>query len=189
MQQSSVKKFCEIIRKRSKDHKQAMLLVSPIHSVAAAILRMELDSMVRVLYLLSITEIEERIRLIEQTLSNKKWTSITEKGKWKKISDKDMVDHAYKFRGWALLVYQLGCSFIHLTSYHDYPQSPLELMDESDKENILRYMRQYHGGPQADNPSFKEFASYFPNVLEKIADNLECYVRDLEKGEILEVIL
>jgi len=66
-----IKKFCEVLRKRSNDHRNAMNQMMFIPSIAASILRMELDSMVRVIYLLSIPEIDSRIRLIEQTFANK----------------------------------------------------------------------------------------------------------------------
>ena len=86
------------------------------------------------------------------------------------------------------LVYKFGCSFIHLTRFHDYAlDNPLNLLAKEDKGNILKYMRQYHGGPQDDNPSFEEFARYFPCVFEKISSNLECYIKSLEENKMSEI--
>ena len=96
-----IQKFCEILRKRSDDHKKAMNQIRFIPSVAASILRMELDSMVRVIYLLSLPEIDNRVRLIEQTFANKKWTQITINQKEKMVTDKDMVNRANDLHGWA----------------------------------------------------------------------------------------
>ncbi len=182
-QKEVIQKFCEILRKRSNDHKNAMHQISFIPSVAASILRMELDSMIRVIYLLSHRKIEDRIYLIDQTFAHKKWSQITKSGKEKKVTDKDMVDLASNLHGWAASVYKFGCSFIHLTEFHDYARNnPLDMIKKEDKSNILKHMRYYHGGPKSDNPSFEEFARYFPMVFNKISKNLECYIKDLERG-------
>jgi len=41
-------------------------------------------------------------------------------------------------------------------------------------------MHHYYGGPSDDNPDMKEPGTYLPQVFEKVAENLKCY---LERGE------
>jgi hypothetical protein len=69
-----IKKFCEILRKRSAEHSEAMNRVHDLPGIMASILRQELDSMVRAIYLLAITDIKERKRLVAQTFAGENWT-------------------------------------------------------------------------------------------------------------------
>jgi hypothetical protein len=126
---NNVKGFCEIIRQRSREHRLAIDRLKDLPGMVVSILRQELDSMVRVIFLLSIPDIEERNRLISQTIEGKKWTIETKKGKWREISDKEMVDLANQLQGWSKSVYKFGCAFIHLSNYHAYKDNnPLEYL-------------------------------------------------------------
>jgi hypothetical protein len=162
---------------------------SRLHNVlspAFSILRQELDSMVRVIYLLS-QDVPERERLIGQTLDGEKWKVLTTNGKWRNITDKEMVDLAQGLQGWTQSVYKFGCSFIHLSDFHNhFAVNPFLSLDPSEQQDILTHMRYYHGGPQTDTPSMEEIASYLLRVFEKIASNLDCYLRQLEQGELLD---
>jgi hypothetical protein len=185
----TTEKFIRIIRKRSQEHRAAMDRVTDLPLIIAAILRQELDSLIRVLYLLSIQSLEERERLISQTLAGEKWTIVTEKGTNREIKDREMVDAANKLHGWANLAYRFGCSFIHLSNFHNYSdQNPFEMLSETEKRDLLMYLRQYHNGPSKDHPSFDELKNYFPNVFKKIADNLECYLEHLENSDLGQVL-
>ncbi len=82
-----------------------------------AILRQEVDSMIRVIYLLSITDLSERQRLIEASVSGNPWTI---KGKKAQITDREMAELSGRLHGWVASVYKFGCAFIHLSSFHDY---------------------------------------------------------------------
>ena len=74
-----------------------------------------------------------------------------------------------------------------LSDFHNYiAKNPLDTLEESEKHHILSHMRYYHGGPHSDNPSLTEFVTYVPQVLGKIADNLECYVKQLEADGTLD---
>ncbi len=184
----NTKRFVNIIRLRSKEHRTAMERVSDLPAIMASILRQELDSLVRVLYLRSTQDIQERERLISQTLAGQEWTVTTERHKNRKITDREMVDAASTLHGWAQFAYKFGCSFIHLSNFHNYSnQNPFELISESEQYDLLKYLRQYHNGPDSDNPSFEELRSYFPDVFEKIADNLAHYLEALENSELGEV--
>ncbi len=81
-----------------------------------AILRQELDSMVRVIYLLAQSP-DRRDLLIDSSVNREKWLQHNSKGA---VTDKEMVDLAQRLQGWTRSVYKFGCAFIHLSSLHDY---------------------------------------------------------------------
>ena len=184
------KNFCELVRSRTQENKNGMFAlhrgeeaISPMVSV----LRQELDSMVRVIYLLSIQDLNLRETLISSTLEGKKWQIPTNNGKTKNITDKEMVELSQKLHGWSKSVYKFGCSFIHLSDFHNHTsQNPFESLPQEEQKNIIEHMRYYHGGPDSDCPTMKELSFYFPQVLEKISSNLECYLKQLEENEIPE---
>jgi hypothetical protein len=129
----------------------------------------------------------ERYRLVESTLKGDKWEVQTKKGKWKKITDKEMVNLSQKLQGWTQSVYMFGCAFVHLSDFHNhFAEDPFAKLDESEKQNILSHMRHYHGGPSHDNPDMKEISLYVSRVFEKVASNLEYYLKQLEQNEMLD---
>jgi hypothetical protein len=188
---NKTKNFCDLVRKRTQENKNGMSAlhqgtetISPMMSV----LRQELDSMVRVIYLLSIKDLKLRENLISSTLAGKKWQIPNNKGKTKNITDKEMVELSQKLHGWTKSVYKFGCSFIHLSNFHNHDsQNPFKSLPKEEQKNIIEHMRHYHGGPHSDCPTMKELSLYFPQVLEKISSNLECYLKQLEENKILEI--
>lgn len=101
--------FCDMIRNRSEENRRAIscfFRLNGVLSPAISILRQELDSMVRVIYLLSINDISERRRLIKSTLNGEKWKIKTPKGKWKEVTDREMVELSQRLQGWTLSVYK-----------------------------------------------------------------------------------
>lgn len=175
--------FCAIINNRSSENRQAMHCFDSLHSVlspAFSILRQELDSMIRVIYLLQITDLDERQRLIKLTLSGKEWTLLTKKEKTRKIRDKEMVDIAQKLQGWTQSVYKFGCAFVHLSDFHNHlAENPFQKLSNTERQDILSHMRHYHGGALHDSPDMKEISEYLPRIFDKIADNLICYLDNL----------
>jgi hypothetical protein len=92
-----------------------------------------------------------------------------------------MVDHAQRLQGWTLSVYKIGGALIHLSALHDYnDRDPLRQLPIEERDDILLHCRHYHGGPISNEPTFLDLVPYFPSVLKKIADNLECYLKHLE---------
>lgn len=76
------------------------LLQQQLYGQVISILRQELDSMVRVMFLLSISDLNLREHFINQTLEGIKWSYPNTK---KVVTDKQMVDLADKFYGWPFL--------------------------------------------------------------------------------------
>ncbi|MGK2958776.1 MAG: hypothetical protein ACSLFB_10340 [Acidimicrobiales bacterium] len=175
---SELEIFIRQIRSRSAEHQKAVELLScaELPGQIVAILRQELDSMVRVIYLLS-QPVERRNSLISQSVGGEKWRQDNSKGS---ITDKEMVDLAQKLNGWTLSVYKFGCAFIHLSALHDYEsRDPIGLLPPNERNDLIQHCRYYHGGPIQDNPSFKDFVPYLPDVFKKISSNLKCYLADL----------
>lgn len=98
-----------------------------------------------------------------------------------------MVDLVDTLHGWTKSVYGFGCAFIHLSNLHDYKtRDPLEQISETERAAVLRHLRYYHGGPSGLAPRFADVVPLLPAVFAKIADNLECYVKELEQDGDLE---
>jgi hypothetical protein len=114
--------FCRQIRNRSNEHRQAVHLLSyaELPSQIVSILRQELDSMVRVVYLLTIPDMILRDELIKASVEGNQWELTTTKGKKRRVTDKEMVELANHLQGWTRSVYRFGCAFIHLSNFHDY---------------------------------------------------------------------
>jgi hypothetical protein len=183
--------FCTMINNRSEENRRAMRCLSIQHGVispAFSILRQELDSMVRVIYILTIDDLSERRRLILSTLRGEKWKVRTVNGKFREVTDREMVDLAQQLKGWTKSVYRFGCSFIHLSDFHNHlVQNPFQSLSDIERQDVLSHMRSYHGGPYHDNPDMEELADYLPQVFEKIAGNLQCYLGQLERGETKDI--
>jgi hypothetical protein len=161
-----------------------MRLLAPAHLAGQmiAVLRQELDSMIRVIYLLN-QEPERRELLIEASVNGEKWAKERSRAR---VTDKEMVDLAQTLQGWTQSVYKFGCAFIHLSNLHDYnDRDPLIHLPVQERSDILEHCRSYHGGPSSNNAGFDALVPFLPRVLEKIARNLECYLAALENGEVL----
>ena len=140
--------------------------------------------MIRVIYLLQITDLEERQRLIESTMNGDKWKLETNNGKVRYVTDKDMVDIAQRLHGWTKSVYRFGCAFVHLSDFHNhFAENPFQNLSDDERWEILTHMRHYHGGPLHDNPDMKEISEYLPQVFDKVTGNLTYYVAALRNGE------
>lgn len=180
-------RFCELVRSRSREHREAMHVLARPPSVVGpriAILRQELDSMVRVVFLLTRKDLNERLRLIEDTLSGRQWRVPTPKGKMAKVTDRMMVEIAQGLKGWTKSVYSFGCAFIHLSDFHGHlDDDPFSRLPKAEREAVLHHLRHYHGGPATDTPTLREISRFSPGVLRKITGNLDCYVQDLEQGK------
>lgn len=158
----------------------ALLAHAGLVGQMVAVLRQELDSMVRVIFLLAQSPTRREF-LIEASIQGDKWT---QEGSRAAITDREMVDFSDQLQGWTKSVYKFGCAFIHLSNLHDYnDRDPLLALPIAERNDLLDHCRWYHGGPSEDAESFENLVPYIPMIFRKIADNLECYLRDLEEGK------
>lgn len=177
--------FLRQVRSRSLEHQRAMDLLARegLAGQMISVLRQELDSMVRVIYLLT-QSLNHRAVLINASVKGERWRREASRAM---ITDKEMVDLAQGLQGWTRSVYKFGCAFIHLSSLHDYNDSdPIIQLPAQERKDIIEHCRNYHGGPAIGAESFEDIVPYLPRILEKISGNLECYLEALENGEVLE---
>jgi hypothetical protein len=173
--------FLRQVRSRSEEHHRAMSVLAEarLPGQMVSVLRQELDSMVRVIYLLE-QNIDRRNALIDASVLGEKWSRPNSRTS---TTDKEMVDLAQSLQGWSRSVYKFGCAFIHLSNLHDYSdRDPLEQLPPEERDDLLTHCRSYHGGPNQDDANFSDLIPYLPRVLEKISANLEFYLSGLDKG-------
>lgn len=172
--------FRRSVEARSKEHHQAMGVAVALGwwAIVGTVLRMELDSMVRVLYLLRTPGARQRIL-----------ASCVAGGGFKdggrRIQDRDMVAVAVADNDWVSAVYEFGNKFVHLTDAHDYAEiDPFSAYEH--REEVIRYLNQHHRHRLPDRPlnnesTLADIALYAPYVLEKITSNLRNYLEWLGK--------
>ncbi len=164
------------------ENKQAINLLSKngLTGQVMSVLRQELDSMVRVIYLLS-QSLEERNHLINLTLSGQKWRLKSNA----QVTDKHMVELADNLNGWTKSVYKFGCAFIHLSSFHDYSfNDPFLNLNDIEINSIKTHLNNYHAFPLTTALNMTSISFYLPMVFDKIESNLEYYVKNLEEQRI-----
>jgi len=179
---SNLQIFVRQVHSRSGEHRQAMQILARagLAGQMLSVLRQELDSMVRVIYLLSQGQ-ERRELLIEASVNGERWSQDSSRAK---VTDLEMVELAQTLQGWTRSVYRFGCAFIHLSNLHDYnDRDPLMQLPGAERRDILEHCRHYHGGPSVDNAGFADLIPFLPSVFEKIAGNLDCYLEALESED------
>lgn len=180
--------FLRQVRNRSAENKRVMKVLYRMSAIGQmiSVLRQELDSIIRVIYLIAQAE-PRRTQLIQASVEGEVWRSPYSRAR---VTDKEMVELASTLEGYCGSVYKFGCAFIHLSNMHDYnDRDPLELISQEYREEILDYCRHYHGGPSGENVTFKELCPYIPKAFDKVSANLECYLETLERGGYLEHVL
>lgn len=176
----NVQIYCRIIRERSADNKKAVELLyeSKVIGPLIGILRQELDSYVRVIFFTSQKDLAYQKKLVDDLVQGKKWTKNRSD---KRLTDKEMVDHATYLNGWEKYAYKFGCSFIHLSNFHDYYHSdPFKRLTNEEKEDCVRYLKQYHHGDISIDSTFEDIIPYLPKVFQKISSNLSYTLDKLE---------
>lgn len=181
---SEIETFCRQVRARSAENRQAMLALRALPGQMISVLRQELDSLVRVVFLLAQDDRSYRHRLIDDSVCGRRWRRSNSQ---QPVTDREMVELTDTLHGWTKSVYTFGCAFIHLSNLHDHEaRDPLHQITEAERTAILDHLRQYHGRPHGASPGFSDVVPYLPMVFTKIADNLECYVKQVEQNGGLE---
>lgn len=81
MRQATIDKFCNIAEQRSKDNIASfkVLYENELYGQCFSVLRQELDTMVRMIYILHFDDSKIRLHLMSQTLNGEKWSLPTPK--------------------------------------------------------------------------------------------------------------
>ena len=180
---TSIEQFCKILRERSAEHISAgkLLFESGYYGQVISILRQELDSLVRTVFLLS-KDLNTRQHFVNQTLQNIKWTQPNSRSV---ITDRQMVDLTDKLHGWTNSVYRLGCAFIHLTPMVDYKNTnPFQQLTQAEINDIKQHLHHYHGFSLLESLNMETVSPFLLKVLNKASGNLSCYIDDLESNKI-----
>ena len=178
--------YMRLVERRSLEHNQAfgMLYAQGLYGACAAIIRQEIDNLMRVDYLAFSAPLTDRDELCRDVLSGARWRRPTAKGKFTDIRDVEFHTYAKDNYSWVSLAYEYSSKFIHLTNFWDYGVSdPLATMPADDQLEIVSYLRRYHGFPEHEL-KMNDLFEYLPQVFEKIHSNIECYV-DQEDGLLL----
>ncbi|MHA8069599.1 hypothetical protein ACS6L2_09970 [Aquirufa ecclesiirivi] len=184
------RQFIELVKNRSKENAESLQDDFNKRRIGKCLetLRTELDSFIRVMYLGRISDINERERLMQLTLSSEKWTVLTLNNKWKQVTDKDMVEKADELLGYVHYVYKFGCGFVHLSDYYNYATTnPFDKLNDKEKVDIKIYLNQYHDFPIGDELTVESVTNYIPEVFDKISTNLTCYFEQILNNEMIKM--
>lgn len=181
MSNEKIDAWVRLAKRRSSENSDAMAFFVSGRSMSGAfgILRQELDTLVRAMFLLR-QRMEVREMLISQTLSGEKWRLPD----GSLITDREMVDLATELEGWSEYVYKLGCAFIHLSDLHSGEDADLAArLSEEQVRDIQRYVRHYHGVEISDDVRLAELFAVSSGVFRKISGNLDCYLDHIADDE------
>jgi len=183
----NLRAYMLLVEKRSREHNQAfgMLYTNGLYGACAAIIRQEIDNLMRVDYLAFSVPLDDREELCRDMMLGARWQRRTRKGELTDIRDVEFHTYAKGNHSWISLAYEYSSKFIHLTNFWDYKVSdPLVNMSTKDKSEIISYLRKYHGFHNSDL-KMNDLFDYLPQVFEKIRNNTEFYV-DQEEGLVLQ---
>ena len=178
--------FCRIVRARTTENQNAFnrLLPSGSLGVAVGLLRQELDSLIRVAYLCDMgSTCHTAHALIDDAVNGEQWTTTTNRGRQRRITDREMVDIASQMGGWVNIIYKFGCGLIHLSNLHDHESNDpfAAAIDPIDTAEIIRYLNQYHSYPDHDIDK-QRLVEYLPKVMGKLVDNTNYYLSQIENS-------
>lgn len=185
----NLRSYMRLVEKRSREHNQAfgMLYAQGLYGACAAIIRQEIDNLMRVDYLAFSVDLNDRDELCRNVMLGVRWQKPNAKGKIEDIRDVEFHTYAKYNHSWISLAYKYSSNFIHLTNFWDYEVSdPLKNMNADEKSDIISYLRNYHGFIGSDL-NINNLFDYLPHVFEKIRMNIECYVEQ-EDGLVLHLL-
>lgn len=182
---SDLEIFCRQIRHRSRDNKESisLLVQRGLIGPAFAVLRQELDSLIRCIFILAATDRIYRSELISYSVNGVPFRSVDGK---RKITDREMVEISQKLHGWTRSVYDFGCAFIHLSNFHDFQdRNPLTSLHHKNFDKIKNHLAYYHGIHINASSDLTRIGFALPCIFEKISSNIEFYLEEIvQNGEL-----
>jgi hypothetical protein len=155
------------------------------YAVCIGLLRQELDTLIRVSYLWHDEVSTDKVKaLLSLSSQGKEWGEINLKGKFVRITDREMVTLASHLGGWEQLIYNYGCKLIHLSNFHLHEsKDPVASLEKSERDTIVEYLKFYHQYPK-DDLTFSVIIDYLPKVMEKLLGNTEFFIKELEDRHV-----
>jgi hypothetical protein len=168
---SNIDIFYRAILQRSQENEKALkyLMQEQLYSLIGSIIRLELDSLIRVCYVKSQDAATQEV-LIEQFMQGRRWRYERDL-----ITDKQMVENMVWTLGlgWAAPIYTIGCAFIHLSPYHDWGNSePTNNFSQDERAEIIEHIEGHHKIKLSDDFTFFDLVNVAPKVFEKLKSNL-----------------
>lgn len=167
-------KFYNAIKTRSDENEKALqwLIQEKLYSLIGSIIRLELDSLIRLCYIKALENENENEKnsLLEQFFNGERWS--VEK---QIITDRKMVTYVTNslMLGWVEPIYDIGCAFIHLSPYHDYANlNPTQNLSNAQRKTIVDHVESHHKIRLDINFGFNELVNIAPLVFKKLRDNL-----------------
>jgi hypothetical protein len=146
-----------------------LLLRERRFGVAIGLLRQEIDTFIRLVYLDTIDD-PQAAKLINGWAQGKRWP----------VRDAVMVSVAEKSYFWVEIAYEFGCKLIHLSDFHDYQAiDPFGTMPIESKRTIIGFLRTHHGYTNPDI-DLAEFVELMPPVMNKIRRKVIDYALRLD---------
>lgn len=182
--QEDFESFTRMVRSRSSEHRKVMAFATEdnLLSTQMSTIREEVDSLLRVIYLLGINDYNELAEIIKNSFDQRTFGPTKTDGGTRRISDRSMIKAASEQFDWLETLYDFGCSFIHLTGLHSYQErDPFCMLSPSEREVIAGFLNHYYGGAISANSQFTEVAHYLPQIYRKVAENLEHLLGDLQE--------
>lgn len=172
-EQEAVRQFLRSVHARSGENVRSLpqLVAAQSYGVAIGLLRQEIDTFIRLVYLNAQDE-TTALKLVTQFAAGRRW----------RIKEWEMVDLATQNYFWVEIAYRFGCKLIHLSEFHDYDSvDPFTTIPKEDRDSIIRFLQGHHGysDEDIDLPQFLEF---LPKVMTKISDKVEHYSSLMERA-------
>jgi hypothetical protein len=173
--------FVNLIKEKSSVNNASLVSAQEqkLYAQAIDILQQDIDSLLRVSYLLTIGDRSERSALMEAMLKGEEWKT----GK-KNITGSDMAAVVLHFNKWIAEVFDFGNLFTKITDHHDYKSAdPLANLTSIQKTTLRYYLSTYHQFPYDMAMNFSNVLSYLPKVSTKVITNLKRNLVDLENNK------
>jgi len=172
------KAFFNIIESRSNENEKALmvLLDSKCYALVGAVIRMELDSLLRVHYFNNVDNAKQEF-LLDGFFSSSKWSA----------TDRKMVEQLSYSLGWARHIYEFCCAFIHLSPYHDWATTPdIPNLTIDKRRFIVNEIKGQQNDAWGYNTTleinedfvFDDLIPFAPHIFKKLRSNLLCEMKN-----------
>ena len=147
-----------------------LLLKEKCYALVGAIIRMELDSLMRVHNFNSLTDPEKR-QILNSFFDGKRWPN----------TDRNMVENMPSIMGWTKHIYDFCCAFIHLSPYHDWASScTIPDLTQDKRRSIVKDIKSQQNANWGYDPTlaidenfgFDELVLFAPHIFKKLRSNL-----------------